>query len=176
MRRVSFKFEGQADNAKDSNSYFQFGADEGQSLKTEMGVELPDDNSSGESASTAQASQTDDSPVTSAGGEELGALGPDAAAQQNVERFNDQRKDQEAQSSYVGDRSWAKKHEKPNVFDQSQIIYVVVGSLALIGGGIALLAKTQKKKNKKIYRAKACLLYTSPSPRDATLSRMPSSA
>ena len=155
MRRVSFKFEGQADNAKDSNSYFQFGADEGQSLKTEMGVELPDDNSSGESASTAQASQTDDSPVTSAGGEELGALGPDAAAQQNVERFNDQRKDQEAQSSYVGDRSWAKKHEKPNVFDQSQIIYVVVGSLALIGGGIALLAKTQKKKNKKIYRAKA---------------------
>ena len=155
MRRVSFKFEGQANNAKDSNSYFQFGADEGQSLKTEMGVELPDDNSSGESASTAQASQTDDSPVTSAGGEELGALGPDAAAQQNVERFNDQRKDQEAQSSYVGDRSWAKKHEKPNVFDQSQIIYVVVGSLALIGGGIALLAKTQKKKNKKIYRAKA---------------------
>ena len=26
------------------------------------------------------------------------------------------------------------------------------------------------------YREKACLLYTSPSPRDATLSRMPSSA
>ena len=31
-------------------------------------------------------------------------------------------------------------------------------------------------KNKTGYDPKTCLLYTSPSPRDATLSRMPSSA
>ena len=38
----------------------------------------------------------------------------------------------------------------------------------------------RRRANKKIIdaeeRAEACLLYTSPSPRDATLSRMPSSA
>ena len=33
-----------------------------------------------------------------------------------------------------------------------------------------------KNKNDRIKNANACLLYTSPSPRDATLSRMPSSA
>ena len=39
-------------------------------------------------------------------------------------------------------------------------------------------AKAAKKKAKDVRREKtnACLLYTSPSPRDATLSRMPSSA
>ena len=36
---------------------------------------------------------------------------------------------------------------------------------------------TLAKKNERLYRtAPFCLLYTSPSPRDATLSRMPSSA
>ena len=38
-----------------------------------------------------------------------------------------------------------------------------------------LIAVTAQKVSKKISR-KGCLLYTSPSPRDATLSRMPSSA
>ena len=33
-----------------------------------------------------------------------------------------------------------------------------------------------KKKFANIYKLNSCLLYTSPSPRDATLSRMPSSA
>ena len=32
------------------------------------------------------------------------------------------------------------------------------------------------ESNRLVTRVKACLLYTSPSPRDATLSRMPSSA
>ena len=34
----------------------------------------------------------------------------------------------------------------------------------------------EKKTGKKLDITKTCLLYTSPSPRDATLSRMPSSA
>ena len=37
-------------------------------------------------------------------------------------------------------------------------------------------APTIKKVAKKKTKKKTCLLYTSPSPRDATLSRMPSSA
>ena len=36
--------------------------------------------------------------------------------------------------------------------------------------------KLDKKTNIKNTNKKTCLLYTSPSPRDATLSRMPSSA
>ena len=36
--------------------------------------------------------------------------------------------------------------------------------------------KINKKKIKSSTKVKTCLLYTSPSPRDATLSRMPSSA
>ena len=37
-------------------------------------------------------------------------------------------------------------------------------------------AQTARKQAVKLERQIACLLYTSPSPRDATLSRMPSSA
>ena len=51
------------------------------------------------------------------------------------------------------------------------------------GFNIAICARTKedlkklKKQLKKIYpKGSICLLYTSPSPRDATLSRMPSSA
>ena len=40
-------------------------------------------------------------------------------------------------------------------------------------GRDAVFAQCAKKANEKI---RICLLYTSPSPRDATLSRMPSSA
>ena len=38
------------------------------------------------------------------------------------------------------------------------------------------IAAEEEKKKKKKKKKKNCLLYTSPSPRDATLSRMPSSA
>ena len=43
---------------------------------------------------------------------------------------------------------------------------------------VYLSQSTDKKKNPLDfkYKVKTCLLYTSPSPRDATLSRMPSSA
>ena len=63
----------------------------------------------------------------------------------------------------------------------------------IVGAGIAgaILAKELSKKGKRVliveagpgkdlsmegYQKYICLLYTSPSPRDATLSRMPSSA
>ena len=38
------------------------------------------------------------------------------------------------------------------------------------------LYKVVEYKGKGVYSLQSCLLYTSPSPRDATLSRMPSSA
>ena len=40
----------------------------------------------------------------------------------------------------------------------------------------SVLPKTERVKPARKAKPKACLLYTSPSPRDATLSRMPSSA
>ena len=39
-----------------------------------------------------------------------------------------------------------------------------------------VLEKEVNRYNKEFIERKSCLLYTSPSPRDATLSRMPSSA
>ena len=49
------------------------------------------------------------------------------------------------------------------------------------GGTIPILGKKAKKAGKEVddmgrKAQNTCLLYTSPSPRDATLSRMPSSA
>ena len=41
---------------------------------------------------------------------------------------------------------------------------------------ISDLEVDQREVNSKLYYINYCLLYTSPSPRDATLSRMPSSA
>ena len=43
-------------------------------------------------------------------------------------------------------------------------------------GKVILPKMDLKTQNSAGYRAMLCLLYTSPSPRDATLSRMPSSA
>ena len=45
-----------------------------------------------------------------------------------------------------------------------------------LGVFIPLLAKLMQDKSDQIEAMRGCLLYTSPSPRDATLSRMPSSA
>ena len=49
-------------------------------------------------------------------------------------------------------------------------------ALTLLGTGILNLRASVKLQNRFASKAKICLLYTSPSPRDATLSRMPSSA
>jgi len=51
-------------------------------------------------------------------------------------------------------------------------------SLLFIAGAIAVTIETTSAKYASTYLARhdTCLLYTSPSPRDATLSRMPSSA
>ena len=66
---------------------------------------------------------------------------------------------------------------------------VVIGS-GTMGSGIAahlcnanvpvtlldLKTEISEKARDRIHKSRPCLLYTSPSPRDATLSRMPSSA
>ena len=44
------------------------------------------------------------------------------------------------------------------------------------GVPVSLLVKENSKANEFLNQTNYCLLYTSPSPRDATLSRMPSSA
>ena len=54
------------------------------------------------------------------------------------------------------------------------MIVVLLTQLAV--GGINFAPKAAAFKGNKINPIKGCLLYTSPSPRDATLSRMPSSA
>ena len=55
--------------------------------------------------------------------------------------------------------------------------FVIVTSGAVSLGGMELNYKTRPKSMKKLQVASAvCLLYTSPSPRDGLLSRMPSSA
>ena len=56
-----------------------------------------------------------------------------------------------------------------DIVEPKLILYIL--SLLIIG-----LCLTIKNSKDTLYKLKPCLLYTSPSPRDATLSRMPSSA
>ena len=42
--------------------------------------------------------------------------------------------------------------------------------------GVGIIASTEGKKSRKVVEYGICLLYTSPSPRDRYISRMPSSA
>ena len=58
--------------------------------------------------------------------------------------------------------------KKPELFTPEELQYM---ALQLVRAKIALKEKQLRRKQEK-----GCLLYTSPSPRDATLSRMPSSA
>ena len=50
---------------------------------------------------------------------------------------------------------------------------VEIGENTIIQSHVSIIGNTKVGKNNKIY---PCLLYTSPSPRDGTSSRMPSSA
>ena len=72
----------------------------------------------------------------------------------------------------VADNTGAKRVECIKVLGGSKRRYASVGDLIVISVKDAI----PKGKVKKGAVHKACLLYTSPSPRDATLSRMPSSA
>ena len=76
-------------------------------------------------------------------------------AQQNVEQFKGSDLSREEVASIADDRDWSKSIDKPPVFDQAQMIYWIVGSLALMAGGIAILVRQNKKRNPKIYRARA---------------------
>ena len=55
------------------------------------------------------------------------------------------------------------------------VVVAIIGILAAVGV-VAYNGYTQSAKRNATLQQHACLLYTSPSPRDATLSRMPSSA
>ena len=52
---------------------------------------------------------------------------------------------------------------------------LLAGLMVLMLGGLAVLYSAGGESMEMVVR-QCCLLYTSPSPRDATLSRMPSSA
>ena len=58
-----------------------------------------------------------------------------------------------------------------NFLDAKNIFEESINSGFELGGAICI-----EVKGKKVLDLWGCLLYTSPSPRDATLSRMPSSA
>ena len=45
-----------------------------------------------------------------------------------------------------------------------------------VADGVQAVAEFQNQQPERVVNHESCLLYTSPSPRDATLSRMPSSA
>ena len=67
-------------------------------------------------------------------------------------------------------------YELPNIMGPDVSILIRVGVILLaIVIALAVAATSQYGKN-LIEFAKGCLLYTSPSPRDRTRSRMPSSA
>ena len=68
----------------------------------------------------------------------------------------------------MSDTSIENKTDKPSVNNPAEL--VVVASRGSQG------TKPKKRKKKNILNAYSCLLYTSPSPRDGLLSRMPSSA
>ena len=65
-------------------------------------------------------------------------------------------------------------------------MYIIAGSTGTLGTAIVdslskdnelfLIGRDEIKLKEQASAINACLLYTSPSPRDATLSRMPSSA
>ena len=76
---------------------------------------------------------------------------------------------------YVGAPSEVEmKEKKDRVDDALHATRAAVEEGIVAGGGVALLS-TQKSLS-KLKSDNTCLLYTSPSPRDRTRSRMPSSA
>ena len=70
----------------------------------------------------------------------------------------------------------SKTNIKDNVFigsNSSLVAPLTIGQGSVIGAGSVI---TKNVGQKSLALTRSCLLYTSPSPRDATLSRMPSSA
>ena len=76
-----------------------------------------------------------------------------------------------------GDISFEEDHESLSDFmEMSNFVRVKYGDGELLLHSTPNLFYNYQLKRSSGYQYSACLLYTSPSPRDATLSRMPSSA
>ena len=76
-----------------------------------------------------------------------------------------------------GDKYWGASTERSNKYFNIGDFLVrplVIHSIAIIKKAAAIVNTKNKDLDSRLSRY--CLLYTSPSPRDATLSRMPSSA
>ena len=126
MPRVSSKFEGQLGSPLDPAPQF------GPALNAEpdMGVEIPGVSSTGEDNA------------------EFGISSFEANAQHNVERFDPSNLGEEGEedlSSLSGDQFDGSSYVKPPVYQESQVMYWIVGSIALMVGGIALRALLNKK-------------------------------
>lgn len=150
MRRVSFKLEGLVGNSQDSDS-IQFGSGPDQ------------DNGSAWDATTGSGVDGEGSSLQLGGGvakepadqENASQLSTESDSQKNVDRFNNSDAEFEVSGASIDVRQLVGKQQQPAIFTESQLIYLIVGSLALIGGGIALLVRFNKKKNPKIYRRRA---------------------
>ena len=71
---------------------------------------------------------------------------------------------------------WTTSAGKPFFFMQDQLYTILLGLTTMLS--IISIISFKKRQNQFVLNRLniICLLYTSPSPRDATLSRMPSSA
>ena len=81
----------------------------------------------------------------------------------------------------VGEKTELMRQKSEALLSSSRDFFVAAGERikkdAQTAGGVLGLAPAEEEANEALAEAaEACLLYTSPSPRDATLSRMPSSA
>ena len=94
--------------------------------------------------------------------------------QHAVQRLYELTKDKDTYiTTEVGQHQmWAAQHYKFNKPNR----WMTSGGLGTMGYGLPAAVGVQIAHPKKLVIDIACLLYTSPSPRDATLSRMPSSA
>ena len=72
---------------------------------------------------------------------------------------------------------WIDKKKQPKIY-QKKLVYNKNNKTVLVKTIYSGISKGTEKlvSSKSVGKDQFCLLYTSPSPRDATLSRMPSSA
>ena len=91
----------------------------------------------------------------------------------SVDRGSSWKKMSDAVSGATGPHYYQELYASPHAFDR---LYLMDVRIQVSDDGGANFRRLKEEKKHSDNHAIACLLYTSPSPRDATLSRMPSSA